>query len=85
MDVKEKILGIVSTKGPVLPKDIAREVNINLTFAGAYLSELVSLKKIFISYSKIGGFPVYYTETQKPKLGDKLYIFLNEKEKEAYL
>ena len=83
MEIKEKILSFIKSKGPVLPKDIVSEFKLSLTFAGAYLSELVSNKKIAISHAKIGGSPVYFLESQRNLIEKKLYPYLNEKDKQA--
>lgn len=82
--LKDKILELVKTKGPVLPVEISQETNIDLIFSGAILSEFVSRKLIFISNAKIGGSPIYYTKEQNPKLPDRLYNHLRSREKEAY-
>lgn len=84
MNVKEQILNLVNSKGPILPRDITTELKLNLTLAGAYLSELVSNKKILLSNTKIGSSPVYYADTQKSKLPDILYKHLNEKDQKAF-
>jgi hypothetical protein len=81
--MKEKILAFVEANGPLLPKTVAKEFKLDTTFAGAYLSELISNKKIFVSNTKIGGSPVYYVPEQKEKLQD-LYQHLNEKDKKTY-
>lgn len=83
METSEKILQIVRTKGPVLPVDIAKEINTNILMASAFLSELVSNKKIKLSYVKVGGSPLYYVGGQEYKLQDN-YDNLHEKEKKTY-
>jgi len=80
---KSVVLTIVENKGPVLPRDVVKEVGGDTFLVGAILSQLVDKKEIKISHTKIGGSPVYYTSGQKEKLQD-LYKFLKEKEKEAY-
>ncbi|MBI2498976.1 hypothetical protein HYV88_01915 [Candidatus Woesearchaeota archaeon] len=81
--VKERILSIVKSEGPVLPVQISRKLDKDTIFAGAVLSELVNNKLIFISSAKIGGSPVYYVSGQESKLSI-LYGYLPGKEKEAY-
>jgi len=81
--VKEKILSIVRSEGPVLPVQISRRLDKDTIFAGAVLSELVNSKLIFISNAKVGGSPVYYVSGQESKLS-MLYNHLPGKEKEAY-
>ena len=82
-NVREKIVSFVRAKGPVLPVQISQAVEVDIIFAGALLSELVSRKLIKISYARIGGSPVYYSEGQESKL-ESLYKYLPSKEKEAY-
>jgi len=79
----DKVLQFVKSRGPVLPAQLAKELNQNIIIAGALLSGLADQGKIKISNTKIGGSPVYYTEEQKHKLQD-LYKYLNEKDKRAY-
>jgi len=81
--IKERILSIVKSEGPVLPVQISRKLDKDTIFAGAVLSELVNNKLISISNAKIGGSPVYYVAGQESKL-NILYGHLPGKEKEAY-
>ncbi|MEK6952258.1 MAG: hypothetical protein AABX29_04540 [Nanoarchaeota archaeon] len=81
--VKDSILSIIRSQGPVLPVQISRKLDKDTIFAGAVLSELVNNKLIFISNAKIGGSPVYYISGQENKL-NILYSHLPGKEKEAY-
>lgn len=80
---QDRILSEIRTKGPILPAQIAKILNTNILIASAHLSELVDLKKIHYSHTKIGGSPVYYLKGQEPKL-QQLSQYLNEKEKQAY-
>jgi len=79
----DKVLQFVKQNGPLLPAQLAKELNQNIIIAGALLSGLADAGKIKISNTKIGGSPVYYTEEQRHKLQD-LYKYLNEKDKRAY-
>jgi len=81
--MKDKILKIVETKGPLLPALISKQFNIDSLMAAAYLSELVSNKKIMLSHLKVGGSPIYYTENQKARLQDYKNN-LSEKDQQAY-
>ncbi len=89
MSLQDVIHSIVLEKGPMLPAEIVREVNIrtgqttDMFFAGAILSELMNAKLVKMSYAKIGGSRVYYCKGQEPKLV-KLYDYLPEKYKRAY-
>src|SRR3989344_1507655 len=81
--VRDVIVRFVSMNGPVLPVKISKAIGVNITFAGAYLSELVKDKQIKISNAKIGGSPVYYVSGQEYKL-QMLEAYLNNREKDAF-
>ena len=83
MEILEKVLSIVKAKGPLLPADIAREINTNMIIAGAMLSELAGKGTVKISTVKVGGSPVYYAPGQEYKL-QQYANRLGSKEKEAY-
>ncbi|MBW2999451.1 hypothetical protein KY339_02160 [Candidatus Woesearchaeota archaeon] len=83
MENREQILQIVRIKGPVLPVQISKEINTNILFASAILSELVDKKYLRLTSTKIGGSPLYYAPGQEHKL-QSLYEHLHEKEKKAY-
>ena len=80
---KDDVLSIVAEKGPVLPRDVVKEVGGDTFLVGAILSQLVDKKEIKLSHTKIGGSPVYYVAGQEEKI-QELYKYLREKEKEAY-
>ena len=44
--LRNEILNYVSKHGPILPVQISKQINNNILFAGAILSELVANKKI---------------------------------------
>lgn len=79
---REKIIDIIKRKGPLLPLQLSKELELNSIMAGAYLSELVSENKVNISNLKIGGSPVYYVEGQEDKLQNYIYA-LKEPEQKA--
>ncbi|MEK6922662.1 MAG: hypothetical protein AABX08_02575 [Nanoarchaeota archaeon] len=81
--IKEKIISIVKTEGPLLPIQISRKLEKDTIFAGAVLSELVKQKTLLVSNGKIGSSPIYYISGQENKLSI-LYSHLPSKEKEAY-
>ncbi len=83
MDSRDKLIQIVRMKGPLLPSQINREMNTNLLFASAMLSELVDKKVLKISRVKVGGSPVYYYPGQEARLQDYAKK-LNEKDYRAY-
>ncbi len=83
MDNRNKIIQIVKMKGPLLPSQINKELNTNVLFAAAMLSEMVDKKVIRLSNLKVGGSPLYFSPGQEYKLqnfADKL----GGKEKQAY-
>ena len=83
MVTHEEILRLVQQKGPIIPSDINSELGTNTMIIGAFLSDLVSSKKLKVSYAKLGGSPVYFFESQRQKL-ERLYKHLNEKDRRAY-
>lgn len=65
---KEAILKFVQNNGPLLPVELAKNLDVNILFASAILSEFVDSKKMKLSYIKIGGSPLYYCAGQEVKL-----------------
>lgn len=83
-DNKEKILGFIKEKGPVLPVEVAKHIGSNILMASAYLSELSSNGRVKISNVKVGGgSPLYYISGQEAQL-QGFADNLHEKEKRAY-
>jgi len=82
-EIKEKILLIIRRRGPSLPVHIASEINTSILFASAFLSELLSEKKIRISHMKVGSSPLYYLAGQEYSL-DRFSQHLKSREKDAY-
>jgi len=82
-ELKRKILFLLKQRGPSLPVHIARETGLSMLFASAFLSELLSERKIRISHMKVGSSPVYYIQGQEPLLANFAH-HLNDKEKEAF-
>lgn len=83
VEIKSQVMKFVERNGPVLPVQIAREISNDSIFAGAVLSELVSNKRILVSHAKVGGSPVYYVSSQKPKV-EMLYKHLHERERKIF-
>lgn len=83
MDVAEKIVEFIKIKGPVIPVNVAKEINTDILIASAHLSRLVEEKKLKISHLKVGGSPLYYLPGQEAML-QNFVSNLHEKEKEAY-
>lgn len=81
--MQDDILKVMETKGPIMPSDINSEFKTNTTIIGAMLSELAAQKKIIISTAKIGGSPLYYLPQHRDRL-DRLYQYLNQKDKRTY-
>lgn len=80
---KDKILSLIKMKGPSLPVQIARGADTSPLFAGAFLSELFSEKKIKMSNMKVGSSPLYYIEGQEIML-ERFVEHLNSREKDAF-
>ena len=83
LETRDRIINFVKSKGPVLPFQIAKEINTNILMASAHLSELASSGILRISNIKVGGSPLYYAPGQENLL-QKYASNLNEKEKRAY-
>ena len=81
---KEKILRFLRIRGPSLPVHIAGEIGQSILFTSAFLSELLSEKKIKISNLRVGSSPVYFIPGQERGL-EKYSQHLKSKEKEAFL
>lgn len=82
-ETKENILSIIRSKGPSFPARISRETGVSPLFTSAFLSELVSERKLRISNMKVGSSPIYYIEGQEKMLED-FSEYLNSREKEAF-
>tara|TARA_Y100000034_G_scaffold86871_1_gene104152 strand:- start:1575 stop:2438 length:864 start_codon:yes stop_codon:yes gene_type:complete len=83
-NIKEKIISIFRIRGPSLPVHIASKVGLSILFASAFLSELVSEKRIMISNMRVGSSPIYFIPGQEPML-ERFSQHLNNKEKETFL
>lgn len=81
-EIKQKILSVIKRKGPSLPVHIAREIGSDMLFTSAFLSELVSEKKLKLSSMRVGNSPLYLIPGQESQLED-FTEYLNSKEKEA--
>lgn len=83
-ELKENILNFVKTKGPVIPIQISKLINSDIFLASALLSELTNSKQIKSTKAVIGSSHVYYAPGQESKIGNFLYPYLKEREKQAY-
>ncbi|MFH1503443.1 MAG: hypothetical protein ABIE36_02190 [Candidatus Diapherotrites archaeon] len=82
--IREKILSILRMRGPLLPVHIANETGLSMLFSSAFLSELLSDKKIRISYMKIGSSPIYFLPGHEYQL-ERYSHHLKSREKDAFL
>ena len=81
--LKEKIIQFIRTRGPSLPVHLSKEIDQSILFTSAFLSELLSEKKLKISHMKVGCTPVYFIPGQESKL-EKFSEHIKNKENEAY-
>jgi len=84
VQIKEKIISILRRRGPSIPVQIGRETNLSILFASAFLSELVSDKKVKMSNMRVGSSPIYFLPGQESSL-EKFSDHLKSKEKDAFL
>src|SRR3989338_6434911 len=84
LETKERILEIIKSRGPSLPVHVSSELKISMLFASAFLSELLSERKIKISHMKAGGSPLYFVPGQEPML-ENSSRYLHSKEKDAFI
>ena len=82
-EIKKKIFFIFKQRGPSLPVHIAKGTGLSMLFASAFLSELLSERKIKMSHMKVGNSPIYYLPGQEVYL-ENFAQHLNDKEKEAF-
>jgi hypothetical protein len=83
--IKRRILSIIESKGPNFPSPIASEIQTSILFTSAFLSELLSEKKIKITNMKVGSSPIYYLPNQEEKLEPLAIKYLKSKEKDAFI
>lgn len=83
-EIKEKIVGALKRRGPSLPIHIAKEIESNTIFASAFLSELISEKRVRISNMRVGSSPIYYILGQEPLL-ERFSQHLKSRERDAFI
>jgi hypothetical protein len=83
-ETHNKIIIAIKNNGPSLPIHIAKKINMSSLFVSAFLSELITEKKVKISNLKVGGSHLYFLEGQEEQL-EKFYTYLHPKEAEAFL
>ncbi len=84
LQTKEKIISVLKNRGPMLPVHIAKEVEMSILFTSAFLSELLSEKRIMMSNMRVGSSPIYFLSGQEPLL-EGFAENLKSKEREAFL
>jgi hypothetical protein len=82
-DTKIDALNFIRREGPIQPSQLATELNTNILFASAILSEMVANKHAKITNVKRGSSPFYYIRGQESKL-ERLSEFLGGKPREAF-
>ncbi len=82
-EIKERMLSVLKQRGPSLPVHLAKGTGLSILFASAFLSELLSERKIKISNMRVGSSPIYYISGQENQL-ENFSLHLNSKEKEAF-
>ena len=83
-ETHEKIIEALKNKGPSLPIQLAKSLDMSSLFISAFLSELAREKRIKISYLKVGGSPIYFLEGQEEQL-EPYFKYLHPKEAEAFI
>lgn len=81
--IKEKIISFLRKNGPSLPVHIARDINMSILFTSAFLSELLSEKKVKTSNMRVGSSKLYLLNDQENQL-EKFAHHLKSKEREAF-
>jgi len=84
LEIKEKIINFLERRGPSLPVHIAKETGLSILFASAFLSEILSEKRIKMSYMRVGSSPLYFLPGQETFLENFSHA-LKKKEKEAFV
>ena len=59
-DIRDKIVLSIKEKGPTIPVFIAKEIGSSILFTSAFLSELLSEKRLKMSHMRIGSSPLYF-------------------------
>ena len=83
LQVKERIISFIGMRGPSLPVHIAKEINNSILFTSAFLSELISEKRLKISKLNVGNSSLYFIPGQESLL-ENFSHHLKNKEKEAF-
>src|SRR3989344_9691345 len=71
--LRDAVYQFVLDNGPLIPVQVARNFKIEIMMSSAYLSELVSNKKLNVTkFLKIGTSPLYFASGQEEKLSNFL-------------
>jgi len=65
---KQKIINFLKQKGPALPIQIAKQIEMTPMFTSAILSELTNIKQVKTSALNVGSSPLYYLPGQEQQL-----------------
>ena len=79
---RDQIVSIVKEEGPLLPIIISKKLEVDTTYSGAMLSEMVASKLLKLTSVKSGGSPFYYLDGQEEKL-QELIQHLNSKDQDT--
>ena len=82
-EIKNKIISFLRKNGPSLPVHIAREIELSTLFTSAFLSELLSERRIKTSNMRVGNSPLYFIPGQEFML-ERFSFHLKSKEKDAH-
>ena len=80
---KEVILSSIKMRGPSLPVQVARVLEVEPLFASAFLSELKDEQKIKVSNLRVGSSPLYFIDGHEGML-ENFVLHLNQREREAF-
>ena len=83
LQVKEKIISFIKIRGPSLPVHVGKEINTSILFTSAFLSELISEKRLKISSLNVGNSSLYFIPGHETLL-EGFSQHLKSKEKEAF-
>lgn len=81
--IKEKIMSFLRNNGPSIPIKIGKEIEQNGLFTSAFLSELLSEKRINMSNMRVGSSSIYFIPGQEKGLENYIQ-HLKPREREAF-
>lgn len=82
-EIKQKIVEYIDVSGPSIPMKISNYFKIDSVIANAFLSELMSDRKIKMSHMRVGNSPLYYIRGQEFQL-EKFVGYLGDRERDAF-